>query len=183
MERVDGRRQTFPNWSLKATSFCIEEEVGYFWSHKHKQNPQTLKVQKRHILLPKHKPNGRSSMCKRNAFHRFWVETLLKSNIFSHVMHQEGSETLLWRNTEHICSDFTPCMCRRNYFPCLLVGFSLAPMTTHWEKQQICDGLEATRVYLDDTWILEKKQRLLETLDWATSASWKLKKASIACKQ
>lgn len=101
MERVDGRRQTFPSSSLKTSSFCIEEEVGYFWSHKHKQNAQTLKVQKRHILLPKHKPNGRNSMCKRNAFHCFWVETLLKSNIFPHVMHQQGSETLYFGETQN----------------------------------------------------------------------------------
>lgn len=81
-------------------------------------------------------------------------------------MHQQGSGTLLRRNTEHICSDLTPYMCKRNYILCLLVGLCLAPMAAHWEMQQICDGLEVSRDYLGDTLLLGEKhdQRLLATL-------------------
>lgn len=111
-------------------------------------------------------------MCKRIIFHYFRVETLLKPNIFLRVMHQQGSGTPFRRNTEHVCSHLTPYMCKRNYFPCLLVGLCLAPMAAHWETQPICDGLEVTRVYPGDTLLLGEKhdQRLLATLDGATSA-------------
>lgn len=98
------------------------------------------------------------------------MDTLLKPNIFLLVMYQQGSGTLLRRNTEHFCSDLAPYMCKINYFHCLLVGLCLAPMATHWEMQQMCDGIEVTRVYLGNTLLLGEKQeghgqRLLVALD------------------
>lgn len=121
----------------------------------------------------KYKLNGRNSMCERIIFHHFWVDTLLKPNIFLLVMHQQGSGTLLRRNTERFCSDLTPYMCKRNFFHCLPVGLCLAPVATHWEMQQICGGVEVTRVYLGNTLLLGEKQkghdqRLLVAPDWAT---------------
>jgi len=95
------------------------------------------------------------------------VETLLKLDISLRVIHQQGSGTLLRRNTENVCSDLTPYMCKRNYFSCPLVELCLAPMAAHWETQQICDRLEVSRVYLGDTSLLGEKddQRFLATLD------------------